>query len=82
MTEIVTHWIICPTRELAVQVGDVLNGLIGNTMNIKSAVLIGGESMQKQLGHLQKRPRLMSGTPARLNDHLKRKSLTLDQSYL
>ena len=32
--------IICPTRELAVQVEDVLNGLIENTMNIKSAVLL------------------------------------------
>jgi len=73
--------IICPTRELAVQVGDVLNGLIENTMNIKSAVLIGGESMQKQLRQLQKRPRLIIGTPGRLNDHLKRKSLKLHQSY-
>jgi len=73
--------IICPTRELAVQIGDVLNGLIENTMNIKSAVLIGGESMQKQLGQLQKRPRLIIGTPGRLNDHLKRKSLKLHQSY-
>ena len=44
--------IICPTRELAVQIGDVLNGLIENSMNIKSAVLIGGESMQKQLKQL------------------------------
>ena len=66
--------IICPTRELAVQVEDVLNGLIiENTMNIKSAVLIGGESMQKQLRQLQKRPRLIIGTPGRLNDHLKEK---------
>ncbi len=73
--------IICPTRELAVQVGDVLNGLIENTMNIKSAVLIGGESMHKQLRQLQKRPRLIIGTPGRLNDHLKRKSLKLHQSY-
>ena len=73
--------IICPTRELAVQVGDVLNGLIENTMNIKSAVLIGGESMHKQLGQLRKRPRLIIGTPGRLNDHLKRKSLKLYQSY-
>jgi len=72
--------IICPTRELAVQVGDVLNGLIENTMNIKSVVLIGGESMQKQLKQLQKRPRLIIGTPGRLNDHLKRKSLKLHQS--
>ncbi len=73
--------IICPTRELAVQVGDVLNGLIENSMNIKSAVLIGGESMQKQLKQLQRRPRLIIGTPGRLNDHLKRKSLKLHQSY-
>ncbi len=73
--------IICPTRELAVQVEDVLNGLIENTMNIKSAVLIGGESMQKQLRQLQKSPRLIIGTPGRLNDHLKRKSLKLHQSY-
>ena len=73
--------IICPTRELAVQVGDVLNELIENSMNIKSAVLIGGESMQKQLKQLQRRPRLIIGTPGRLNDHLKRKSLKLHQSY-
>jgi len=50
--------IICPTRELAVQVGDVLNGLIENTMNIKSAVLIGGESMQKQLTAITKAPKI------------------------
>ena len=73
--------IICPTRELAVQIEDVLKGLIDNTMNIKSAALIGGESMQKQLRQLQKRPRLIIGTPGRLNDHLKRKSLKLHQSY-
>ena len=73
--------IICPTRELAVQIGDVLNGLIENSMNIKSAVLIGGESMQKQLKQLQRSPRLIIGTPGRLNDHLKRKSLKLHQSY-
>ena len=73
--------IICPTRELAVQVGEVLDGLIENHMNIKSAVLIGGESMQKQLKQLSRRPRLIIGTPGRLNDHLKRKSLKLHQTY-
>ena len=73
--------IICPTRELAVQVGDVLNGLIENAMNIKTAVLIGGDSMQKQLKHLSRRPRLIIGTPGRLNDHLKRKSLKLHETY-
>jgi ATP-dependent RNA helicase DeaD len=73
--------IICPTRELAVQVGEVLQGLIEPRMYIKSATLIGGESMQKQLRQLRKRPRLIIGTPGRLNDHLQRKSLRLNETY-
>ena len=73
--------IICPTRELAVQVGQVLNDLIENKMNIQSAILIGGESMQRQLKQLSRRPRLIIGTPGRLNDHLKRKSLRLHETY-
>ena len=73
--------IICPTRELAVQVGEVLEGLIEPKMNIKSATLIGGESMHKQLNQLRKRPRLIIGTPGRLNDHLQRKSLKLNETY-
>ena len=73
--------IVCPTRELAVQVGEVLVGLIEPKMNIKSATLIGGNSMQKQLGQLRRRPRLIIGTPGRLNDHLQRKSLRLNETY-
>ena len=73
--------IVCPTRELAVQVGDVLSDLIENKMNINSAVLIGGESIQKQLKQLKRRPRLIIGTPGRINDHLKRKSLKLNETY-
>ena len=69
--------IICPTRELAIQVGDVLMGLIGNKININAAVLIGGQSIQKQLKQLSRRPRLIIGTPGRLNDHLNRKTLHL-----
>jgi superfamily II DNA/RNA helicase len=73
--------IVCPTRELAVQVGEVLTGLLEPKMNIKSATLIGGESMQKQLRQLRRRPRLIIGTPGRLNDHLQRKSLKLNETY-
>ena len=73
--------IVCPTRELAVQVGEVLSGLIEHKMNIKSATLIGGESIQKQLKQLGRRPRLIIGTPGRLNDHLQRKSLRLNETY-
>jgi superfamily II DNA/RNA helicase len=38
--------------------------------------------MQKQLRQLRRRPRLIIGTPGRLNDHLQRKSLRLNETYL
>jgi len=69
--------VTCPTRELATQVMDAIKNLISNKINIKTALLIGGESMQKQLRQLGKRARLIVGTPGRINDHLKRKSLNL-----
>jgi len=73
--------VLCPTRELATQVMNFIKNLINDKINIKTALLIGGESMQKQLRQLQKRPRLIIGTPGRLYDHLKRKSLKLHLSY-
>ena len=69
--------VICPTRELATQVMDFIKNLINDKINIKTALLIGGESMQKQLRQLGKRSRIIVGTPGRINDHLKRKSLNL-----
>ena len=69
--------VTCPTRELATQVMDAIKNLISDKINIKTALLIGGQSMQKQLRQLGKRARLIVGTPGRINDHLKRKSLNL-----
>lgn len=69
--------VLVPTRELAVQVITTLEQLIGKNGAIKTALLIGGESMPKQLHQLQKHPRLIVGTPGRVNDHLTRRSLTL-----
>ena len=52
-------------------------------IRIGNALLIGGESMQKQLRQLNKRARIIVGTPGRINDHLKRKSLNLTRvNYL
>jgi len=69
--------VTCPTRELATQVMGAIKNLLSDKINIKTALLIGGESMQKQLRQLGKRARLIVGTPGRINDHLKRKSLNL-----
>lgn len=71
-----TAIVLTPTRELASQVLESLTQMIP-TGDIRTALLIGGESMQKQLRQLQNRPRLIVGTPGRVNDHLLRKSLNL-----
>ena len=69
--------VMCPTRELAAQVMEAIKSIISEKTNIKTALLIGGESMQKQLRQLGNRSRIIVGTPGRINDHLKRRSLNL-----
>ena len=75
--------IICPTRELATQVMGTVLKLNIREIGIGNALLIGGESMQKQLRRLNKRARIIVGTPGRINDHIERKSLNLSKvNYL
>ena len=73
-----TALVMTPTRELASQVMSQFASLLGKKTKIRSALLIGGNSMFKQLNQLKNKPRLIVGTPGRINDHLKRKSLKLD----
>ena len=74
--------VLTPTRELAVQVIDVVHQLLGAGSPIKTALLIGGESMPKQFQQLRARPRVIVGTPGRINDHLGRGSLLLHDTSL
>ena len=71
-----TALIMTPTRELATQVMQTMSDLIGRG-NIRTALLIGGDSMQKQLRQMKRSPRLIVGTPGRINDHLERRTLDL-----
>lgn len=68
--------VLLPTRELAAQVMQTLQKFIGNSA-IKTALLIGGEPMPPQCRQLQAQPRLIVGTPGRINDHLTRGTLML-----
>jgi len=68
--------IMTPTRELAAQVAAMIQQMIP-VPNIKCALLIGGEAMPKQFRQLQANPRIIIGTPGRINDHLRRSSLKL-----
>lgn len=63
--------VMLPTRELATQVHDVARKMTGNEKGIKTALLIGGEPIGKQYVQLNRRPRLIVGTPGRINDHLR-----------
>ena len=68
--------ILAPTRELAAQVMKALKAFMPKS-GMASALLIGGDSMFFQLRALEKKPRLVVATPGRLNDHLKRGSISL-----
>jgi superfamily II DNA/RNA helicase len=75
--------VLTPTRELATQVMDVITQLLGKRSFIQAALLIGGDSMHKQTAHLKMRPRIIVGTPGRINDHLERGNLILhDTNFL
>jgi len=75
--------VLTPTRELATQVFTVINQLLGKRSFIPTVLLIGGDPMGKQTAQLRARPRIIVGTPGRINDHLERGNLILhDTSFL
>lgn len=69
--------VLTPTRELAMQVMQMLKQMLDRNSPIKTALLIGGESILKQFQQLRAKPRLFIGTPGRINDHLLQGSLSL-----
>ncbi len=68
--------VIVPTRELALQVDDVFRR-VGTPLGIRTAVLIGGESIGRQIQALRRNPQIVIGTPGRLIDHLEQKTISL-----
>lgn len=70
--------VIAPTRELAIQVEESFKTL-GHSLGLKTARLIGGESLDRQLFQIRKKPHVVIATPGRLIDHLARRTFKLDQ---
>jgi superfamily II DNA/RNA helicase len=82
LTKIMNHAdvygiIVTPTRELALQVDEQIRAFLSAKSKIRSVVLIGGASIERQVQALGKRPKIVVGTPGRIIDHLERKSLDL-----
>jgi len=74
--------VLTPTRELGKQIMEIMHQLLGPKSKIKTAFLIGGDSMAKQHNQLNQKPRLIVGTPGRINDHLERGNLRLNKTDL
>ncbi|MAF81265.1 hypothetical protein CL628_04605 [bacterium] len=71
--------VVLPTRELAFQVDEELQK-IGKSFGLRTALLIGGAPMPKQLRQINMNPHIIIGTPGRINDHLEeRKTLNLSR---
>ena len=71
--------ILAPTRELAIQIGDELRGLLTYFQGIRVAVLYGGTGIGGQIRQLEKKPQIVVATPGRLMDHYNRKTIRLDK---
>ena len=69
--------VILPTRELAIQVDEVLRRT-GKNLDLKTAVTIGGTAIGPQIRAIKQNPTIIIATPGRLLDHLKQKTLQLD----
>ncbi len=70
--------ILCPTRELADQISKELRRLARFVQNIKILTLCGGQPMGHQLDSLVHAPHIVVGTPGRIQEHLRKKTLVLD----
>ena len=68
--------VVLPTRELAMQVDEVLRK-VGSRLGLRTAVLIGGAPMGLQLQAITRKPHIIIATPGRLIDHLQQKSVRL-----
>ena len=68
--------VLCPTRELAVQVHDELTRL-GKRHELRSVAIYGGDSIGRQIEELRQGAHIVVATPGRLGDHIQRRSLTL-----
>lgn len=73
--------ILCPTRELAVQVAGEIRKLLSFSHNIKVLPVYGGEPIYKQIMALKKGVQVIVGTPGRIMDHMERKTLRFSEVH-
>lgn len=73
--------VVCPTRELCMQIAEDLHTLAAYMPQTRIVALYGGQPIARQLVALQKHPQIVVATPGRLLDHMNRGSVWLGNIY-
>ncbi|GEA08884.1 ATP-dependent RNA helicase DeaD [Alteromonas sp. KUL42] len=71
--------VLAPTRELAIQVAEAFQVYASFSQNIKVLPIYGGQSYDNQIRQLKRGVQVVVGTPGRIIDHIKRKTLDLSE---
>ena len=74
--------IMCPTRELAIQVAEELKSLSKYKKGINIVPVYGGQPIGRQMLALNKGAHIVIGTPGRIIDHIERKTIKLDNTKI
>ncbi len=70
--------ILCPTRELAMQVAEEMGKLSKYKKDVRIVPIYGGQPIERQITALKKGSQIVVGTPGRVMDHMRRKTLKLN----
>ena len=69
--------VLCPTRELAIQSSEELKSVSKYKSGIRILPVYGGQPIDRQIRALKNRPQIIIGTPGRVMDHMRRRTLKL-----
>ncbi|HEY5586210.1 MAG TPA: DEAD/DEAH box helicase [Ruminiclostridium sp.] len=70
--------VLCPTRELAIQSSEEIKSLLKYKAGIRILPVYGGQPIDRQIMALKKHPQIIIGTPGRVMDHMRRRTLKLE----
>ena len=73
--DVVQALVLCPTRELALQIVEVFRALTTYKRDVRTQAIYGGEPIERQIKALKNRPHIIVATPGRLIDHLGRRTI-------
>ncbi|MDE6035241.1 MAG: DEAD/DEAH box helicase [Ruminococcus sp.] len=78
-TKNLTVLVLCPTRELAMQAHEEIRKFARYKRGVKAVAVYGGASMEKQIYELKRGANIVIGTPGRILDHIRRRTIKLDK---